>query len=82
MYHLTLLSPLFPSPGVAEETPTPSQGRTNSLVIGVVIAALLALIVLCDLTCYAINNRGFTHMLCSRARGTSDSAKLTEEAAR
>ena len=69
------------SPAVATE-PAAAEQHASSLVVGVVIAVLLALIILGDLTCYAVSNRGITHLLCSRARGTADSAKLTEEAAR
>ncbi|KAF0286651.1 Fasciclin-2 [Amphibalanus amphitrite] len=67
--------------GVAQEAAAAPVSRSSSLVVGVVIAVLLALVILCDLTCYAVNKRGITHMLCSRARGSSDVAKLTEEAA-
>lgn len=67
--------------GVVQEPEPVQPARDSSLLVGVVIAVLLAVVVLCDLTCYAVNKRGITHMLCSRARGSSGSAKLTEEAA-
>jgi len=71
---------VFTAPGGAQAASAPAS-LASSLVIGVVVGVLLVLLLLIDLTCYAVNSRGITHMICSRARGSSGSAKLSDEAA-
>ncbi|XP_037069503.1 fasciclin-2-like [Pollicipes pollicipes] len=53
----------------------------SAALVGVVVGVLLVLLLLIDLTCYAVNSRGIVYALCSRRRGRSGAVKLTNTAA-
>lgn len=62
------------------DAPEAPPALASAVVVGVVVGVLLVLLLLIDLTCWAVNSRGLMHAACTRARGGSQSQKMSPSA--